>query len=418
MSDLLYISPVVPAATGNGLAMRAGMVLRVLAERHRVRLLVVPRFPSPDAELPPELAGRCREVVILPRVPAAAPEPTRLPRSLRAWLGLDRPPAARPEPAETPLLDVAFDAVHVFRLSMLPYARPYLAPPAGRRPARHLDLDDVESITLGRLAELYRRNREAALARHHAAEATSHRRLEDEVLRDFDRLYVCSEADRRLLLARRPRARLCVLPNALPVPAPLPRPPEAGPFTFLFVGTLGYYPNEDGLRFFCREVLPRLQRIAPRDVRLDIVGIGMSAGVQALGELPGVRLVGYVPDVAPRYAWADAVVVPIRAGGGTRIKVLEAFAHRRPVVSTTVGAEGIDARDGEHLLLGDTPEDFAERCARLMTEPALGAGLAERAFALFSARYTIEAAARAVAACDDSPPRPGSPRAAGWPAAR
>ncbi len=134
----------------------------------------------------------------------------------------------------------------------------------------------------------------------------------------------------------------------------------------------------------------------------------MSAAVNALRDVPEVQLVGAVPDLAPWYSSADAVLVPLRAGGGTRIKVLEAFAHRRPVVSTAVGAEGTAARDEEHLLLGDTPETFARQCARLMAEPDLGEQLAARAFDLFSRTYTTAAVARALAACDDPPRGPGS----------
>jgi glycosyltransferase involved in cell wall biosynthesis len=233
-------------------------------------------------------------------------------------------------------------------------------------------------------------------------------------------VYVCSEADRRAL-APRARAELCVLPNALPAPhtTPAPPPPHDGPFELLFVGTLGYEPNADAARFFCRQVLPLVRPAAPQGVRLSIVGAGAPPTLRALEEAPEVRLVGAVPDVAEWYDRADAVIAPIRAGGGTRIKVLEAFRARRPLVSTSIGVEGLEVRAEEHVLIGDSPAEFAAQCARLIAEPRLAEGLRERGFALFLARYTTEAVLTRVAAqCPPPPPRPAARSAAGWHAPR
>ena len=164
------------------------------------------------------------------------------------------------------------------------------------------------------------------------------------------------------------------------------------------MGTLGYYPNEDGLRYFCSCVLPLMRQMAPRVFNVTIVGTGATDGIQQLTHEPEVRLVGAVPDVAPYYRDADAIVVPVRAGGGTRIKVLEAFSYRRPVVSTSIGIEGIDAHDAEHVLLADTADVFAEQCVRLMRDAALAERLTENALSLVRRAYSLEAVARTVAA--------------------
>jgi glycosyltransferase involved in cell wall biosynthesis len=392
---LLFVSPVMPAPTGNGLAMRAGTVLQALADRHRVSLLVASLYAPFGAAVPPMIAERCRQIVVLPPG-SALPGPPPLKRTRAFWTWFGRGSQGPPRPACL-FRDAPFDVVHVFRLASLPFARPWLDPP-GRSPKRHLDLDDLESSTRTRLAALYRANGLEPLARSEEAEARRSRTLEAEVLRQFDRVYVCSEAD-RAALGDRGTAQLCVLPNALPVPDPLPPRSGDGPFTILFVGTLGYYPNEDAVLYFCREVLPMIRRTARRDIRLTIVGTGATVGISQLAALPEVQLIGAVPEVAPWYRQADAVVVPIRAGGGTRIKVLEAFSYRRPVVSTSVGIEGIDARPEEHVLVGDTPAALTEQCLRLMADPRVGPSLAERAFSLFTRAYTIEAASRALASC-------------------
>ena len=207
-----------------------------------------------------------------------------------------------------------------------------------------------------------------------------------EVLADFDRVYVCSEQDRERLAGRGP-AEIRVLPNTLPVQPPLPPPPTGRPFTFLFIGTLGYYPNADGVRWWCADVLPRLRVLTATPFRLAIVGTGANLTVSELGSLPEVDVIGQVPDVGIWYQRADAVIIPIRAGGGTRIKALEAFSFRRPVVTTTVGAEGIEAHSDRELLVADSPTAFAEQCARLMSDADLRVQLTEAAVALLVRSY-------------------------------
>jgi polysaccharide biosynthesis protein PslH len=387
-----------PALTGNGLAMRAGTVLRALADRHRVSLLVATRYAPSGAAVPPEIASRCHQIVVLPPRPelpeSSSFRPAAFLGRLTRSLTRRRPRAQPGVPSKAAFVDAPFDVVHVFRLAALPHARSWLGQ-AGDRPQLHLDLDDVESTTHRRLADLYRQNGDLRRAQHEEVEAERYAVLEAEVQGLFDRLYVCSEVD-RARLGERPGARVCVLPNGLPLPARFPPKTGGGRFTFLFVGTLGYYPNEDALVHFCRDVLPLIRQIAGREICLVIVGSGGSPATQALATMPEIRLVGTVPDVAPWYRDADAVVAPIRAGGGTRIKILEAFSFRRPVVSTSLGVEGIDAQHEEHLLIGDTPDALARQCARLIAEPRLAEALAERAFDLFRCAYSTEAVTRAL----------------------
>jgi glycosyltransferase involved in cell wall biosynthesis len=122
-----------------------------------------------------------------------------------------------------------------------------------------------------------------------------------------------------------------------------------------------------------------------------VIGNGPADVLQRLRRAPELEVVGPVADVRPWYAQADAIVVPVRAGGGTRIKVLEAFALGRPVVSTSIGIEGIEAQPEEHVLIGDTPGALAHQCLRVMTDAALGQRLAAAAWSLFSGAYTTAA---------------------------
>jgi glycosyltransferase involved in cell wall biosynthesis len=187
------------------------------------------------------------------------------------------------------------------------------------------------------------------------------------------------------------------LANATPVPNTLHRPePPRGrdrvgsPPSILFQGSLNYAPNMDAADWFVREIAPRVRaQVADAEVRL----VGRpTPGVERLHAPPAVTVVGRVDDMDPELERADLVVVPVRYGSGTRVKILEAFAHRIPVVSTTVGAEGLDVEDGRHLLIADDPDTFAARCRRLLTDSGLRHQLVEAGERLFEDRYTFTAA--------------------------
>jgi len=206
---------------------------------------------------------------------------------------------------------------------------------------------------------------------------------------------VCSALD-----AERARAggiaRVEVVPNGYRVVAdPVGRAVVHRPPTVLFQGTLRYPPNAEAARFLVGEVTPILRSLVP-DVRVRLVGTPAPA-LASLDDPPVVTLVGQVPDIADELARADVVIVPIRFGSGTRLKVLEAFAQKVPVVASTLGAEGLGAEDGVHLLLADTAHDLAEACARLLVDETLRADLVARAHELFLERFANDVVAATVA---------------------
>lgn len=407
---LLFISPVLPAAQGNGTAMRAALTLRGLAQHYRVSLLVVPLYSPPGSAPAPEIAALCEQVAEMPIIPAAA---VVSPLTLMVQAGsitASLRPIVGNGAASAPELFAhrAFDVVHVFRLNAVPFAQPYLDA-AAPRPRLHLDLDDIESLTAERLAQVYQTNGDRPAALFQRVLARRVEGLEAECFRRFDRIYVCSESDRTRLHGRCP-AELWVIPNATRLPPAQPPKTPHQPFTFLFVGTLGYYPNADALDFFCRQVIPLIRAHTTLPFVLNVVGGGTSRSLSHLAGVPEVRLVGQVPAVSPWYGASDAVIVPIRAGGGTRIKILEAFAHRTPVVSTEMGMEGIQARSEEHALLGNTAQHFAQQCLRLMMDPALAAGLAANAFALVESAYSENVVLRIIAAACHTAGAPATAR--------
>lgn len=151
----------------------------------------------------------------------------------------------------------------------------------------------------------------------------------------------------------------------------------------LFLGSLFYEPNVDGIRWFCQEIFPLLRQQLP-DVALDIVGSG---GEKLKLEGAGITVHGFVKDIEPFIANAAGLVVPLRIGSGTRIKILEAWAKGLPVISTRRGAEGLETRDGETLRLADSTHDFVRACAELVHSPADAQRMAQNGFEYGRARF-------------------------------
>lgn len=141
----------------------------------------------------------------------------------------------------------------------------------------------------------------------------------------------------------------------------------------LFTGTFGYAPNAEALRWLLSEIWPQVVARRP-DARLLVVGKGVPDEIAALAS-PSVELAGWVPEMQPWFDRAQVVIVPMRSGGGTRLKVLDGLASGRPLVSTTMGVMGVDVRGDEQVLLADGAEPFAEAVVRVLDDPALAARL-------------------------------------------
>ena len=200
------------------------------------------------------------------------------------------------------------------------------------------------------------------------------KRREQRLADRFDVMTVCSEDDCRYLGMN----QVQVLPNGFQRLSMVERHPTQ-PQRLGFIGTLRWSPNVDGVRWFCDKVWPRILEQL-HDAELRIIG---DAGDQASGWGDKVIALGRVEDVGPEIATWSAMIVPVRIGGGTRIKVLEGFARRCPVVATKLGAFGYDIEDGEEAYIADEPDLFALRCIELMKSPQIAECMADRAYRRF-----------------------------------
>ena len=219
------------------------------------------------------------------------------------------------------------------------------------------------------------------------------RREEVAAFRKADGICACSVADQQRILADVPTAKTVVIPNAADVDFYQPRPtdPPSDGHTVVFFGLMSTRPNIDGAAWFIREIWPLVLRARP-DASCKIIGKGAPKGARELVG-PRVEVVGFVEDLRPHLASAGALVVPLRLGGGTRLKIVEGMAMGKAIVSTALGAEGIEAVADRDILIADDPQRFARDVVRLLEEPELAARLGASARRVAVERYAWSAAA-------------------------
>ncbi len=314
--------------------------------------------------LPPGLIYERAQVVHTPSRPRRS-KAARWAMSRDPWLfsSLDwREAQDRVAAWVRPVYDVAWfvrvDAFHALR-AVVPAERTIV------------DFADVESTKIGgRLTSRVDQPMAQALLR---LDQARWRRTERRVSARASEIVVCRRSDADLFGG--PPAT--VIPNGGQAPAPpYERRPE--PNTMIFVGMLAYEPNIDALRFMVEQVLPLVRATIP-DAVLTVVGRSPGTWVRSLDRIAGVRIVGEVETVSEYLGRASVAVVPLRYGGGTRVKIVEAFAHGVPVVSTSVGCEGLEVTPGVELLVADEAEDFADACTRLMRDRQTADRLVARA---------------------------------------
>ncbi len=371
--DLLYLTPIAPAPDGNGLSMRNFVFIKAASLDFRVRVLLVPVAGGGRGQCPAILpldgaraAASVAELMASPswrqRIAAAYPLPS-LATLAPATLSRDAERMLRPAPG-TP--------VHVARSYLAPLGIA-LAERIGSQWAT-LDLDDDDQ--------------QLAASAGQDAESAAYGRLVGVFAPLFQgvALAAAQEAD---ALARRHGFAASVLPNSAHLPARPLQPASRGTLSLLFVGNLTYWPNADAAVRLVREVLPAVRSLTGRPVRVTLAGEhGGNPDLLALADVPGVRLAGFVPDLAGCFRDADMLVAPLLLAAGTRIKLLEALARGLPVVTTSAGAAGLGVRSGQHALVADSAAELARAVVRLGDDAELAARLAVHGRELVRQKYS------------------------------
>lgn len=368
---VLFLTQVLPYPLDAGPKVRAYYTLRHLARRgHAVTLLSFVRDSDTEAALD-HLREYCTQVLAVPLRRTVLGEALGGIRSLATrepfLITRDHFPAMlRAAQAAADGVDV----IHADQLWMAPYALA-AARAHGGRPRLVLDQHNAVFLIPQRMADSAR-NLPLRLA--YQRETALMRAFECRVCQLFDQVVTVTEQDRDTLLGLYPTGAAPgpwpAIPICIEPPDDCPLRVEPCPDELLFVGGMHWPPNADGVQWFAREVLPLARQAAPH-LRFTAVGKAPPA-VAALGS-DYIQLPGYVDDLGPYWAGRPTFVVPLRAGGGMRVKIIEAWGQGLPVVSTTIGAEGLACRPGENILLADTPGDFADAILQLQQDPQLAA---------------------------------------------
>lgn len=358
---ILFAGLTSPYPPTNGHRLRTWSLVRSMAEDgHALTVVALAESREPLGDLAP-LEHLCDVVehVPAPRRVTEGTEAVKRVRALASRLPYGAWKFRAPEftaALERHLARVPFDLVvcdGVYNVQNLPEAPgvPVL-----------LNKDDVAYVIMER--HLAVQGSRAARA-YGALEVRKVRAWERRACSRVSAVLACSEHDRGIIQALAPRARVFVAPNVVDTTHYLPTgTPE--PRTVLFQGGMEWHPNRDGVHFFVTQILPELQRFVP-DVTFRVAGRCPSEEFRRRYErVPGVQFTGAVPDMRAEIAKAAVCVVPLRVGSGTRLKILEAGAMGKPMVSTRLGAEGLDFVDGDEMVLADTPNAFAAAVAALL----------------------------------------------------
>jgi len=392
--NILYVSHTPASSPRLGAQARLHGLITQLARRHDLTAvtLVDGEFDADEGRR--AIEAYCREAVMAPSPYGREGLTKRLlqRRSLASTRSFHRllstPPAVQ-KSLDRLLHARRFDVVNL-EFSFLGHCDLRQAPPGGKPPALVIDSHNIEY-------DLARQHaRHGSLVRRLYGEA-NWRKLRREELgtyRDADGVYLCSGEDERRLLSEIPKVRTAVIPNAADVEYYQPRPTDPPPDgrTVVFFGLLSSVPNVDGVHHFVKDIWPRAAEVHP-EARFKIIGGRPPPSLLALAG-PRVELTGFVSDLRPHLAAAAAVVVPMRLGGGTRLKIVEAMAMGKAIVSTRLGAEGIEAIPGRDILIEDEPAAFADAVSRLLAEPSLAARIGQSARQLAMERYAWSGAAQ------------------------
>ncbi|HRK18193.1 MAG TPA: glycosyltransferase family 4 protein [Hyphomicrobiaceae bacterium] len=350
-----------------------------LARRGQVTYLCYTDDASP---CPQNLAEPFEEIITVPH--AGSYSASTLARGL-----LTRAPATvlkYTTPAMTAALAAllerkSFDTVQVETICLAAYMPALRAAPS--RPRIVTDWHNIESELMQRHADHITSAPKRLYARMTASKL---RAAEDRQLAETDVLLVCSARERDILRKQHPRLRVEVVENGVDAARFKAAGQNAAAGSLLFVGSMDYHANKDAVLSFAATAWPSIRKCHP-DLAFRIVGRNPDSDVLALKAIDGIEVTGSVPDVLPYYSDAVAALVPLRVGGGTRLKILEAMAAGLPVISTTLGAEGLAGTNGKHLLIADTSVEMLEAVTALRRDRERASRIAADACDLVARTY-------------------------------
>lgn len=376
--EIVILSPALPYPPSWGFGMRVFQLFSHLARRHAVTLVTY--GDAADDRAIAQLR-RCGGSVVV----VSPPSPRPLARRISQMRALTSAESFHGREFRSPRMQAAIDKVLGERRPDVVQVEStqLLCFDFGAGATVVLDEHNVESELLRRMYE----NETSTVRRlYNRLECAKLHRSEHEWWNAVDGCAVTSARDEHQVRSQAPSTMTAVVPNGVDCDYFSPQLDAPHPDALVFVGLLTYRPNLDAARYLIDDLLPRIRRFRP-DTTVTVVGHGLERDLDSLRR-PGVTVTGWVSDVRGYVAEATVAVVPIRIGGGTRLKVVEALAMGKAVVSTSIGCEGIDVVDGEHLVVADASDAFASQVCRLLSNPRLRRRLGDAGHELAVNRYS------------------------------
>jgi glycosyltransferase involved in cell wall biosynthesis len=383
--NVLMLTQVLPYPPDSGPKIKTYNVIKYLAKRHRLTLVSFVR--GDQSEAVHRLEQYCQVVHTIPMKRSAVRDGIAVARSLltgRPWMMVRDERKAMHTLINWLTTEQRFDLIHADQLNMAQYARHVDSA------FKVLDAHNALWLLYKRLWETMPRGpRQMFLGRDWRLLKT----YEGQMVRQFDAVLAVSEEDKIALLEASGQQReIAVVPIAIDTDEVtiLKRQPQ--PNHIMHIGTMYWPPNIDAVTWFINEIYPLIRQRRP-DVQFDVIGSRPPSELMALNnDGQGINVLGYVDDPTPYQQRAAVMVVPLRAGGGMRVKILNALAEGIPIVSTVLGCEGIDLTPGRDILVGNTPEVFASQVLRVLDDLGLGQELADRGRRLVEEKYDYRTA--------------------------
>lgn len=384
----MFFTTLTPTFSGYGVQIRTAGLVKTLSHFNELYLVIT---NSSENLLPLDIQNSCKKIVFIHEIAEDSEEKTSASEKLIQLYCFKKN-------IEKNLWhfynEENLDKIFVSRLESYLYLKKSI----NLFPVKYIDLDELASENRSIILALKKSN--SVSINSTPQQMIGLKMLEKVIISTFDKVFVSSSIEKDKILALcKNKGNIFILQNITPNLLYEPYYTKKRNPYLLFVGSFFYYPNEDAVHYFCENIFPRIQALYGGTISFYAVGFSPPESFKRLEKKAGVEIMGYQPSLKDFYARAAAVVVPLRAGTGTRLKILESFSHGCPVISTTIGASGLNITHEKNILIADDPEVFAQACVTLLRSPNLASQLVEQAWDFYQ-RYHSETAL--IQACYDA----------------
>jgi len=380
---ILIISPFLPYPPDDGEKIRVFNLIKRIATRHEISIVAFIYSPQ-EEQFVPELKKYCSQVeTVVRKDQTKLAKLYALIQSLVSGEPFDSKYAFDKEMKEIIkrlVLAEPYDVVQIEHTFMAPYIN-VIPKSSGAKM-----IIVIHNIGFIQFERMFKVEKKLSTKTRSFLNWILMRRWEVKFLQNFHKCITVSSSNKQILNSKNPKLDISAIENGVDVKKYRPLPSNSDSKNIMFIGYMDYIANHDAVLYFYNEIFPIIKKQIPSS-KFFIVGKDPKKKIKELAKDKNVIVTGYVDDIRPYYQDCDILAVPLRAGGGTRLKILEAMALGRPVISTSIGCEGLDVIDGQHLLIADNPKQFAEKTVNLLTDKVLYHRIVEQARKLVETRY-------------------------------